>query len=138
MKPARLRYPVLGVATIALLAGCASSAPSAVGLQRENRLKLREHVSTRQDVVALMGKSDEVLDMPRLAVPAAVRDGCMQWDQRTIRTMFYFDTYVGKDDGKAWEQETEIFLDAGDRVCTWAVWTWLKGYKYNEKLSIRG
>lgn len=139
MTIARLRNPVFALATISMLAGCAGSGmPTAVGLQRENRLKLQENVSTRQDVIALTGKPDDVLDMPRLAVPSAVRDRCMKWDQRTLRTIFYFDAYIEKSDGKAYEQETQVFLTADDRVCTWAVWTWPKGWHHNEKLMVKG
>ena len=138
MKIARLPYAVWTLAMISTIAGCASGLPSAVGLQRENRLKLQENVTTRQDVIALTGKPNDVLEMPRLAVPPAVRDQCMKWDQRTIRTIFYFDTYLNPDDKKAWEQETEIFLTADDRVCTWAVWTWPKGSRYNEKMTVKG
>ncbi len=138
MNIAHLRNVACGIAALATLAGCADSLPKAVGLQRENRLKLQENISTKQDVIALTGKPDDMLDVPRLAVPAAVRDQCMKWDQRAIRAIFYFDTYLNKSDNKAWEQETQVFLTSDDRVCTWVVWTWLKGWQHDEKMTIKG
>jgi hypothetical protein len=124
--------------TLALLAGCASNLPTAVGLQRGNRLQLQENISTQQDVFALLGPPGEVLDMPRLAVPAAVRDRCMAWDQRAIRAIVYVDSYLNPADRQAWGQETEVFLRPDGRVCTWVVWTWHKGLRGRETMTLKG
>ncbi len=124
--------------TLALLAGCASGLPTAVGLQRENRLKLQENITTQQEVLALLGPPGDVLDMPRLAVPEAVRNRCMAWDQRAIRAIFYFDSYLNPADKQAWGQETEVFLRPDGRVCTWVVWTWHKTLRGREAMTLRG
>lgn len=124
--------------TLALLAGCASGLPTAVGLQRENRLKLQENITTQQEVFALLGPPGDMFDMPRLAVPEAVRNHCMAWDQRAIRAIFYFDSYLNPADKQAWGQETDVFLRPDGRVCTWVVWTWPKGSVGREAMALRG
>jgi hypothetical protein len=129
---------VAALVTWALLAGCASNLPTAVGLQRGNRLQLQESISTQQDVFALLGPPGDVLDMPRLAVPAAVRDRCMAWDQRAIRVIVYVDSYLNPADRQAWGQETEVFFRPDGRVCTWVVWTWPKGLRGRETMTLKG
>lgn len=141
MIPARLRriaFHAIGLTLVGGLAACATGNPSAVGLQRDSRTKLQPGVSTRQDAVTLLGKPDEALDMPRAAVDKGIRDQCMQWDQRSLRALFWFDDYLDRAGGGAWQQETQVYLTADDRVCSWGIWTWPKGSRNQEKFLPKG